>query len=100
MQRCPMKPQHLVDFHAMKVSNLFFLLLFSPVYWSAFAQQSSPGKENNFAGVNVRGDHGMGFSHEKTTHHFHILADGGAIEIQSNQIADSTTREAIRQHLA
>ena len=49
----------------MKVSNLFFLLLFSFVYWSAFAQQSSPGKENDFAGVNARGDQGMGFSHEK-----------------------------------
>jgi hypothetical protein len=84
----------------MKVSNLFFLLLFSPVYWSAFAQQSSPGKENNFAGVNVRGDQGMGFSHEKTTHHFHLLADGGAIEIQSNEPADAASQEAIRQHLA
>ena len=84
----------------MKVSNLFFLLLFSFVYWSAFAQQSSPGKENNFAGVNVRGDQGMGFSHEKTTHHFHLLADGGAIEIQSNEPTDAASQEAIRQHLA
>jgi hypothetical protein len=23
-------------------------------------------------GVNARGDQGMGFSHEKTTHHFHL----------------------------
>src|SRR5215467_6284896 len=84
----------------MKVSNLSFLLLFSPVYWSAFAQQSSPGKENDFAGVNARGDQGMGFSHKKTTHHFHLLADGGAIEIQSNEPADAASQEAIRQHLA
>ena len=84
----------------MKVSNLFFLLLFSPVYWSAFAQQSSAGKENDFAGVNARGDQGMGFSHEKTTHHFHLLADGGAIEIQSNEPTDAASQEAIRQHLA
>ena len=84
----------------MKVSNLFFLLLFSPVYWSAFAQQSSPGKENDFAGVNARGDQGMGFSHKKTTHHFHLLADGGAIEIQSNEPADAASQEAIRRHLA
>jgi len=84
----------------MKVSNLFFLLLFSPVYWSAFAQQSSPGKENDLAGVNARGDQGMGFSHEKTTHHFHLPADGGAIEIQSNEPTDAASQEAIRQHLA
>jgi hypothetical protein len=50
--------------------------------------------------VNARGDQGMGFSHEKTTHHFHLLTDGGAIEIQSNEPADAATKEAIRQHLA
>src|SRR6516164_6091231 len=84
----------------MKVSNLFFLLLFSPVYWSAFAQQSSAGKENDFADVNARGDQGMGFSHEKTTHHFHLLAAGGAIEIHSNEPTDAKSQAAIRQHLA
>src|SRR5215469_613471 len=84
----------------MKVSNLFLLLLFSPMCWSAFAQQSSPGNENDFAGVNVRGDQGMGFSHEKTTHHFHLLADGGAIEIHSNEPTDAKSQEAIRLHLA
>jgi hypothetical protein len=52
------------------------------------------------AGVDQRGDQGMGFSHEKTTHHFHLLADGGAIEIQSNEPTDATSQEAIRQHLA
>jgi hypothetical protein len=84
----------------MKVINLFFLLIFGPVYVSAIAQQSSPGNEDDFAGVNARGDQGMGFSHEKTTHHFHLLADGGAIEIQSNEPTDAATQEAIRQHLA
>jgi hypothetical protein len=67
---------------------------------SVIAQQSSPGNEDDFAGVNARGDQGMGFSHEKTTHHFHLLADGGAIEIQSNEPTDAATQEAIRQHLA
>jgi hypothetical protein len=84
----------------MKVFNLFFLLIFGPVYVSAIAQQSSPGKEDDFAGVNARGDQGMGFSHEKTTHHFHLLTDGGAIEIQSNETTDAASQEAIRQHLA
>ena len=41
----------------------------------------------------------MGFSHERTTHHFHLLADGGALEIQSNEPTDAATQEAIRQHL-
>src|SRR5260370_37737641 len=42
----------------------------------------------------------MGFSHEKTTHHFHLLADGGAIEIEANGPTDASSQEAIRQHLA
>jgi hypothetical protein len=46
-------------------------------------QDASPGKEDHFVGVNARGDQGMGFSHEKTIHHFHLLADGGSIEIAS-----------------
>jgi len=83
----------------MKVFNLFFLLIFGPVYVSAIAQQSSPDKEDDFAGVNARGDQGMGFSHEKTTHHFHLLTDGGAIEIQSNEPTDAASQKAIRQHL-
>jgi len=84
----------------MKFSYLLFVLICGYASLSALAQQPSLNKENDFAGVNARGDQGMGFSHEKTTHYFHLLSDGGAIEIQSNQIADSTTREAIRQHLA
>ena len=42
----------------------------------------------------------MGFSHEKTAHHFRLLPDGGAIEIRSNEPTDAASREAIRQHLA
>jgi hypothetical protein len=42
----------------------------------------------------------MGFSHEKTTHHCCLLADGGAIEIHSNEPTDAKSQEAIRQHLA
>jgi hypothetical protein len=67
---------------------------------SAKGQTPIPSPEDHFSGVNARGDQGMGFSHEKTTHHFHILADGGAIEIQSNEPTDAASQEAIRQHLA
>ena len=76
-----------------------FLLIFG-LGSSATAQQPSSGKKDDFASVNVRGDQGMGFSHEKTTHHFHLLADGGTIEIKSNEPTDADSQEAIRQHLA
>ena len=42
----------------------------------------------------------MGFSHEKTTHHFHLFTDGGSIEIVSNDQADSGSQKAIRDHLS
>lgn len=87
----------LIVLYAMKFLNLFFLYIFGASCVIAIAQHSSPGKEDHFASVNARGDQGMGFSHEKTTHHFHLLADGGAIEIQSN---DAASQEAVRQHLA
>jgi len=51
------------------------------------------------AGVNERGDHAMGFSHEKTAHHFRLLKDGGAIEVQVNDASDSASRNEIRGHL-
>jgi hypothetical protein len=49
--------------------------------------------------VDQRGDHVMGFSHEKTTHHFRLHADGGAIEVQANSKDDTASRDQIRMHL-
>ena len=83
----------------MKYFNVFFLLTIGLLCLNATAQRSSPDEENAFAGVNERGDQGMGFNHDKTTHHFHLLADGGAIEIQSNEPTDVATQKAIRLHL-
>jgi len=42
----------------------------------------------------------MGFDQEKTTYHFKLLPDGGAIEITTNDPSDIASREAIRQHVA
>ena len=50
--------------------------------------------------VDQRGDHVMGFSHEKTTHHFRISDDGGAIEVTANDPKDSGSRDQIRMHLS
>ncbi|HVN21726.1 MAG TPA: hypothetical protein VMU05_23270 [Dongiaceae bacterium] len=49
--------------------------------------------------VNSRGDHSMGFSHEKTTHHFRLFTDGGAIEVEANDPKDTESRDQIRVHL-
>jgi hypothetical protein len=41
----------------------------------------------------------MGFPHDKTTHHFRLRSDGGAIEITANDSNDKTNTAAIRAHL-
>ena len=48
----------------------------------------------------ARGDEVMGFDRAKTTHHFKLLPDGGAIEITANDPSDVASRDAIRQHVA
>jgi hypothetical protein len=52
------------------------------------------------AGVDARGDHTMGFEHTRTTHHFLLADDGGTIQVEANDPADTASRDAIRHHLA
>ena len=51
------------------------------------------------ADLKQRGDAAMGFDQGKTTHHFRLTADGGAIEVEANDPADGASREQIRGHL-
>jgi hypothetical protein len=62
------------------------------------AQQSKP-QEGSMA-MNRRGDQAMGFSQEKSIHHFHLYKDGGAIEVAVNDPKDTERRDMIRMHLA
>ena len=41
----------------------------------------------------------MGFSQERTTHHFVLAADGGRIQVTANAADDRTTIEQVRSHL-
>ena len=49
--------------------------------------------------VEKNGDAAMGFSHEKTTHHFLLKESGGAIEVNANDAKDTISIDAIRLHL-
>jgi len=60
---------------------------------------SAQGHEDHHAAVNRRGDQVMGFSHEKTTHHFRLKTDGGIIEVEARDPNDTESRDQIRQHL-
>jgi hypothetical protein len=48
--------------------------------------------------VNEHGDHVMGFSHEKTSHHFELHYDGGTIDVRTNEAKDAEGRDQIRSH--
>ena len=41
----------------------------------------------------------MGFDQAKTTHHFYLYADGGAIDVSVKDPADTQNLDAIRAHL-
>lgn len=62
------------------------------------AQQKPAQTETQHQGVVERGDHEMGFSHDKTAHHFRLYADGGAIEANATDAQDTASRDAIRLH--
>jgi hypothetical protein len=65
------------------------------------AQQANPQTpEQQHSAMMKRGDAGMGFSHEKTTHHFLLLKDGGTIQVSANDPKDDTSRDHIRMHLS
>ena len=72
------------------------------IVMTAAAQQAgtkeSPAEHQ--AAVTSRGDQAMGFSHEKTTHHFRLFKDGGTIEAAVNDAKDTESRDAIRMHLS
>jgi len=71
----------------------------------ALALQAQPGNSqespaDHHAAVVSRGEHVMGFSQEKTTHHFLLYKDGGAISVTTNDAKDTESRDMIRTHLS
>ena len=65
-------------------------------------QQQQPQKVDcpmKMRDMNEQGDRAMGFDHMKTTHHFLLARDGGAIQVDANTAEDKQSRDQIRQHL-
>ena len=64
------------------------------------AAQAKPAPQTDpHAQMHARGNHAMGFDQSRTTHHFVLYEDGGAIEVRVNDAGDVTNRDAIRSHL-
>ena len=89
---------------AKDFTGLFMALMLPAALFAAASQQPDQQHDHQqghqrMDGVNKRGDHAMGFSHEKTTHHFRLGRDGGAIEVTANDPNDAASQEQIRTHL-
>lgn len=78
---------------------LLAIMAFSVASCSKAAEQKTMDHSSHTKMVNEQGDKAMGFSHEKTTHHFRLFADGGAIEVTTNSAKDTESRDQIRKHL-
>ncbi len=61
----------------------------------AIAAQQAPHPST----LDERGAHVMGFDQQKTTHHFHLYPDGGAIDVSANDPDDQADIKAARAHL-
>jgi hypothetical protein len=62
--------------------------------------QSAQESHKHSMDMQGRGDEGMGFSQAKTTHHFILAKDGGAISVEADDAKDTVSRDQIRMHLA
>ena len=76
--------------------KLTFLYAALAIACVSYAQQATDHHDS----VNQHGDPVMGFSEEKTTHHFRLYSDGGSIEVTANDGKDTESRDQIRTHLA
>lgn len=66
----------------------------------ADAQQTSwPDRGSRQDGVVQGRDHLLRFSHVATTHHFHLLKDGGEIVVTASDPSGKSSIEEIRMHL-
>jgi len=57
------------------------------------------GRQDHHASADRRSARVMGFDQERTTHHFLVFTDGGAIDIGVKDPLDVADRDAIRSHL-
>jgi hypothetical protein len=88
----------------MKTAIAF--LMFGVLQLAAQDMQSCPIHKEHLkeaaqhqADLAKHGDEAMGFPHDKTSHHFRLYLDGGAIEVTVNDSKDSQNMQAIRSHL-
>jgi len=56
-------------------------------------------RQDHHPASDQRGARVMGFDQKRTTHHFLLFTDGGAIDVGVKSAADTNNRDGIRSHL-
>jgi hypothetical protein len=82
----------------MKIRAILAAVVFASAIQAQQPSTPTPGEQH--AAMMKRGEAGMAFSQEKTTHHFLLVNDGGAIQVNANDPKDDATRDHIRMHLS
>jgi hypothetical protein len=77
----------------MRLVTCFALVTLASGTLLATQQTSHPSS------LEARGAHVMGFDQQKTTHHFYLYPDGGAIDVSANDPNDQADITAARAHL-
>lgn len=85
---------------ALAVVLLWGLQTMSQDMQSCPMHKNHTNSSQHQADVEGDGDEAMGFPHDKTTHHFRLYPDGGAIEVTANDGKDDANIKAIRSHLS
>ena len=76
-----------------------YLFLIVAVLGIAAYGQGDHDKMDHDKMVQENGEKAMGFSQSATTHHFLVMKDGGAIQVEVNDPKDNDNRDKIRMHL-
>jgi hypothetical protein len=84
------------------LAGFFTLIVSMPVVVAQAQNQASSSSQQDHSKheqMEKRGDQGMGFAQDKTTHHFLLRKDGGAIQVVANSACDKASKEEIQMHL-
>ena len=83
------------------MTNFLALLILTSdaAHFSHGAQPLRQQDHSKHEEMEHRGNQGMGFDQQKTTHHFLLRKDGGAIQVTANSAADKSSTEEIQMHL-
>ena len=78
---------------------LALLILTSTLTLQPQSAAAPPQDHSKHEKMEHRGNQGMGFDQQKTTHHFLLRKDGGAIQVMANSAGDKSSRDEIQMHL-